>query len=908
MPNNWSVVIKHYNVTTTTETTITDNFVSLPMATDTGTEDINSARLVLSAQNGKFITTAPLLNQFDRIRIIITDDSGSVYNKVFDIIKIIPSWTKSEGTRVTLQLVGIEHWLQKINHIKPFPFEGAFEVVRDVGQSYNDSKGSLQPELTGHDSTTHNKLPSSSLQKNSYDFAISEAPCIDRIIEAVDKLGGSVDNGGALDFYDFKFNSDPSSYTTMQIKVFSSGSPTAGSEPVLSESSSTNVGETDSGIESITGSIINAWGAVDQGSLPTNISKYNSKTRRLGLVPMWTSGETYLEDSIVMFNGIMYKAVETNINKQPNIYSVGIPILWNVFTTVEWYGDLVYSPWTHGVDSQAGNKYWRDSGTNPTNTISGNKLGNGFFDCNVIVYDNVQNYYRTKVDVILTTTNPKPTDISSDPVLEEYLYNGSTFFRGFTVLLTKVCDTTSAKLWSLDGTKTTDKNNKSFSQSILQYNGTEWVVKHTPATSTVVCVVRNTGTLYKYTGTHPSGTWAEVSYSENECVHHYNTISNTTGIPVKNYASYNADSAVVVKYDFTAPAFTDGSHYKCGAWLNMSFPFPTAKINHNTTVGTLYGGAISGRDAVCEPATLDVQNMHLTHDGYRGFNAGESSEDFGQISSVDFWMKIHFQGSYGGTYKTIQHADFKMRCTMIDTSDNVVIQDFILPFHNTWEQIKLPMAGFNTYHGRKPVESLLTLLTPPKELNLLNEFEFKNIKNILIQTQDSYDEHGRYSALIGINNFMGVPVVIDGEIINLPVIDPILNRRIELSIDAFHFTKPLFVNTGADTSRCFEGDFIERPEIMDYYQLKNDAAAELEKRKHIHIEYDIVTTGKCNINFGDYFLYENSLLIPSDFETPPNSGSNQIKLVAKHIEYSITKPVNGKGGFLRRIMGVKRFE
>jgi hypothetical protein len=120
------------------------------------------------------------------------------------------------------------------------------------------------------------------------------------------------------------------------------------------------------------------------------------------------------------------------------------------------------------------------------------------------------------------------------------------------------------------------------------------------------------------------------------------------------------------------------------------------------------------------------------------------------------------------------------------------------------------------------------------------------------------------------------------------------------------FTKPLLVNTGTNTSRCLEGEFIERPEIMDYYQLKNDAAAELEKKKWRHVEYDITTTGNCNINFGDYFLYENSNLIPDEFET--SSGSNKIQLVAKHIEYSVTKPVDGKGGFLRRILGVKRFQ
>ena len=92
---------------------------------------------------------------------------------------------------------------------------------------------------------------------------------------------------------------------------------------------------------------------------------------------------------------------------------------------------------------------------------------------------------------------------------------------------------------------------------------------------------------------------------------------------------------------------------------------------------------------------------------------------------------------------------------------------------------------------------------------------------------------------------------------------------------------------------------------MDYHQLKNDAKAELEKRKWQHVEFDITTAGAADINYGDFFIYENSNLIADAFEI--SSGSNTIQLVAKHIEYSITKPVNGKGGFLRRILGVRRF-
>ena len=909
MPNNWSVEIKHYNVTTTTETDITDNFISLPMATDTGTGEVNTARVILSAQKGKFITSAPLLNQYDRIRIKITDQDNAVYNKVFDITKIIPSWTKSEGVRVTLMLLGIEHWLQKINHVKPFFYEGAFEVMEDIGNSYGVSKGSLQPTLTGHDDSTKNKLPTSAFQKNNYDFAVSESPCMDRIDTVVDKLGGSVDSGGILDFYESKFNSHATSYTTVELNVFSSGSPTASSIPEISESSSVNVGESDGGIDAVTGTVLSAWGAVDQGSLPINISQFNSKSRRLDFMPFWNKNEDYKQNSIVRSGSLMYKA-QVNIAGSSSNTAPTVGVLWQLVTISDWYvnGTLVYSPWTNEKisNTQYGAEYWKDSGTCPLNTGATSLNRHGFFDSNVVINDDVsgEEFFRIPVDIILETANPTPSHIISDTELKKYLYNNTNFYRGFRVLLKEAGNTASQESWSSSGTSTTDKNGKTFQLAIVQYTGTEWVVKYVGAASKVQVAAKNKGTLWEYA----SGGWTQVTSTiEMDCIHPYTSIDNSAGIPLgSNAITVNNESAVTVTYEFGVslnPSSAAGDAHRRGAWLNLSFPFPTAKISHPKTVGALFGGAVSGADAVCEPATLDAQNMHLTHDGFRGFNNGQSSEDFGQISSLDFWMKIKMSGKVGlnNYYSTATDANYKMRCTLIDTDDNVVTQDFVLSFNNHWEQIKLPISGFTEHRARKPAKTVQTMLTPPKELKILNIFKYRNIKSIMIQTQESYDEHGRYQ----INNITGNRYDYGGMNVGyLP--KATLTKKIELSIDGICFTKPLFVNTGADASRCLEGDFIERPEIMDYYQLKNDAESELEKRKWRHVEYDITTTGECNINFGDYFLYENTNLIPAEFET--SSGSNKIKLVAKHIEYSVTKPVDGKGGFLRRILGVRRFQ
>jgi len=900
MPNNWTIELTHYDIETNVETVITENFNSLPKATDTGSGEINSAVLVLSAPNGKFITTTPIIDEFDRIRISIVSTEGvdTEYNKVFDVIKVIPSWTKSEGVRVTLILQGMEHWLQKINHIKPFFYEGAHEVVTDIVNSYNNSKGSTQPILLN----TTNGLPTSNFSKNNYDFAVNHDSCFNRINETSDKQGSSVSDGGSLDFFDTRFTNSNSDFTTLDLNVFSSGSPTDGSEKTINDTTSVNVGESESGIDSITGTVVHSWGAIDQGSLPTDWSQFVSGARRFPLYPLWVNSVDYAVGSIVQEGSTLYKAIAvsgptTSPQQPPNA------TYWVVRTKNTDYGSTIYSPWTKNLSDG-----WADCGIDPSNINSSGEIGPGFYDGNVIVNDTQDNCFRTKVDVRVPTTSPQPSDITGSATLKKYLYETTHFYRGFRVLLQS--NTNPSGTWAGN-----DDNGKSFKQAIIECTtaGTastaKWRVVYEATTDNLVVTVRDEGITYKYdTGT---STWSAGSMNtDGDHLHPYNSISNVSGIPNQGDGTFtnNTNSAIKTTWDWSTLSISRSATdaHRLGAWMGFQFPFPSAKINGSVNVGFYYGGAVSDRDSVCEPSTLDAQNMHLTHDGFRGFNAqDDSSEDYGQISSLDFWMNLHYQAkvpfiepTWDGT-QTVQHANFVITCLLIDTEDNVVSQDFTVRFNNQWDEYKLPISGFNIYRGRKPNDSLITTIIPPKELQISNIFRWRNIKDIIFQTKGSYDTDGRYRT-DEINNLYLQNVNDDG------VPNPAkTDRRIDLTIDGVHFTKPLLVNTGQDTTRCIENEFIERPEIMDYYQLKNDANAELEKRQYRHVEFDITTSGKIDINFGDFFLYQNENLIPDEFET--TSGSNKIKLVAKHIEYSITKPVNGKGGFLRRILGVRRF-
>jgi len=353
--------------------------------------------------------------------------------------------------------------------------------------------------------------------------------------------------------------------------------------------------------------------------------------------------------------------------------------------------------------------------------------------------------------------------------------------------------------------------------------------------------------------------------------------------------------------------------YRAGAWASFRFPFPASTINNiSEEVGDLYGGG-TNTDNPREPATLDVQNMHLTHNGKRGFNQGGApdvpdnfSEDFGQISGIAFMIKLFFlrQLKKNSKWERVTGEDgsnFKMRCALVDSADTVVTQDFTIEMNNIWRSIILPVGGFEVYRGRTPRynSDIEHDLYPPKGLDVQDIFLWRDVKLMTIFTLDSYDDNGRYHPGAAEKFIDESALDSAGVIANFGYI----NKEIRLTLDAIHFVKPLLVNSGKVTSEVIDPDFIQRPEIGNYEQLYSDAEAERQKKTFQHVEFDSTTTGRFDVGFGDYYNLEDSDIVPSNLE----DSSNTIKLVAKKIEYSITKPLNGKGGFLRRIKGIRRF-
>lgn len=882
-------------------TSLTDDFVALPLFTDVGTEEINQAILVLDADDGKFITKSPIINQRDRIRIAHTDEFGDIYNHVFYVDKLIPRQSKRTGTKLELHLLGHERDVQDIQFMKPFFFEGAKQVSIDILDFYNQQIGTDQTVVTDHD-TTNNELPS--WTNNVYEFGLNEDSGFNRINQVVDKLGASADAGGVFDFFETRWDSDDLDEKLVHFKAFSSGSKPATPIDIV-DTISINVGETEAGIEARKATIVASWGSLDDGSLLTGFSRYRGEKEAFQLHPQWVQDAPYLVDHRVVDEGIHYKCSQDRTvgpNQPPSIDTGS----WFVITENSEFGNsITYSEFTRQKAALIQN-----SGSNHQNlggSGSNEPFGESFWDANVVVWDDNPDTqtFRSWVHV---RTNTEAN------INAFYLYNNSNpagIPRGLRVLVDPIFGVIGTP-FTQNGGK--DNNDRDFNNGIVQYNnkgftGSEnyknWDVLY-EANSTedtgLMVAVKDEGRVYAYDFDFiPTDRWVNIAATSfaNDCFHPYDSVTNDGGILATSAGdtSFTANnlSAVKVQYNWSHIPFLPDiaadiqNYYKAGMWFNLEFPFPVNTYRSITEdVGDIYGGGEQGT-TIKEPATLDTQNMHFTHSGLRGFLHGLDSADYGQISALEFFIKYRAKSiSIGGIPIVIDPlpiGNFKFRVYFFDTSDNVVFQDFVIPHNGVWEAIKLPINGFQIYRGRRPIENSLQTIIPPKQLDPQNVFLWRNVKKMSIQYQEPYDEDGRYRPQFSQVNQTGI----------------FQDLETTMHIDGLRFTKPLLAVTDPPTDIVIMKPPMEQPTISNFRQLLNDAKAELEKGRFIRKQYDLVTSGTYGVKFGESVDITNSELINDS-----DDGANTIRVVAKKLEYSITRPQNGSGGFLRTLQGVRR--
>lgn len=944
---------------------------SIPHFTDTGTGEVNDAQIILNAPDGKFVTTGSvIIAEWDRIRIQCTDLGGNSYDRYFEIINIIPSQDKGQGTLLTLECLGIEYHTQHIKMSKPYYFEDSYTTALSIGEIYERNRGTEQPILSNYDvvyiegNGYGNALPF--YNANNWDFGVAEDSCYNRWMDLVDGAGAAVDAGGALTFFELNFIT--TGVNAMNFKLRATGDNSTIVQVKNSVATGVKVGEQEGMLSNPTGTNILGWASNEHGTLPVENSRYDSALMKFVFRPEWETGIPYAVNAIVKVTPTTTVAAKHYVCATAHTSGTFATDLaagkWTQTDMSLQFGDSIqYSPWT---DDKA--RLISNAGADPSRT---NFTTGGWFDINIVI--NESEFFRTWVDCKISGTDVN-TNTALDTLAATYSYDGTRdgFPRGFRVLLFD------------SGTPTGDLAN--FNNMIAEViptnsvGGRKWAKLYSFDTGNTKVQVANLDDAKIYVDTITSGpthSWTNIEASTygNDCFHPYTTApANTSGIdPVfqpstgtyiprssitdstnrpditsdGNGFTSNEDSAVkliTVAPDALTNAAIDATGqtdpwYLMTIGFNIRFPYPNnteGGISEN--VGQLYGGGSNDGNWVTsrgyskgdtvyesnslyicltahtsgtfatdlaalkwrklhgmEPSTLDIQNMDFCHDGQQGYNTiNDTCEDYGQISAIAFWLK--FSITSGGEELNDEH---RFRAFLVDTKDNVVYQDFVVRFSNNWEDIHLPVGSFRIYKGRKPLygfNAAVAAFVPPKELGVVDIFEWRNIKLFGVQYHAQYDKYGRY-------NPGGATVDEAG---NSVTWSNIAGATRTLWVDGFRFIKPLLVTSGEVTDRNLEPEFMQLPNITVYDQLQNVVKSQLEIEKFKHKEFNVESSGDeiFDILFGDSFYLYNDELINDDDKA---GEDNNIKLVAKRIEYSITKPAGGRGGLRRKINGSKVF-
>jgi len=474
-----------------TSITVTDGgsgYTSTPIVTITGTGTGATATAVISAgilttinviSGGTGYSSIPtVIDQYDRFRVQAEDLVGNTYSRYFEFNPlIIPSQTKTEGTLLELNLIGIEYHTQRINFAGRFWFSDAFRVAQQIGISYNKNTNSNQPVLTGHttgyiqSTGTGNGFPKFTV--NHYEYGLVEDSGYNRWNQMLDKLGGSVAGGGILDYFECGF--ETSAVNAIQIALFSSGGRTKNLSddanlPTITQSLNVNIGSTDVGIAAATATQVAAWGSQTHGSLPTGHSKYASGVDQFIFRPLWDENIFYFDGSIVKFLDNKHYQANSNITGTPPFTNPAASTSWDQIDMSDIFGDTIqYSEWTDDKVRQ-----WANCGADPNNVNQVSEVitstGATMFDCNIVVLDNTDEakFFRTWVDFIATS------DTTLTIAANNWAYSGAT--NQFPV----------GRRCLVNGTGTgtfagNDSNGIAFSNNIVEWSGEEWIVKYRPA-------------------------------------------------------------------------------------------------------------------------------------------------------------------------------------------------------------------------------------------------------------------------------------------------------------------------------------------------------------------------------------------------------------------------------------------
>ena len=873
-------------------------FIETIKETEIGSGETRSLSLRINADRGAFITdtnsgVTPIIDEFDRMTLKITDEFGAIHVATYEVDVIHPTQDGKQGTVLPVDLLGPEFYLQKTLFADQFFFKSMFTTSKGIIDSYNKNKGTSQVRIVGNDNTSgaggFNDLPQ--FTANDYTFNLNEKTHYNGLMEVIDRGGSSVAAGGAGDFFELLFTTDPTNVDQINFRGFSSGNPSDQTSipNIKSDSVVINPAEQYGEVQATKGTVIGTWCADGVGTLPRQNADFIGGLEAWQLFPehLRTGLITYPEDSIVLLlnttdnqgDNIHWKANKDTTIDPPTTATSNADwdqyFFTNFLTNEVGHSPANYSFWTDAKSAQ-----WKSNGAKTAGTLQDDPPT----DDSMKVWDS--NQVKIDGNVSQTWVDVRALNFASIPA--PFKRNGK-IYRGFRVLV--------------DGTGTAEF--AGFDDKVIQWNGEQWLIFKNPETDNLVGVDEESRT-YQFDTDSP-GAWADVTTSleqSNDVYHAVYNITSTQGHNDKNNGgggNFGQTSAVTYEFRMTRQdsviGFNSPTFYRQFAGVNFRVPYPFNSNNGNT-IGVDYGDNDS-----LNPATFEAENMGFTSSGLTGFNNTEA-EDLGPLDALTFFIKHNWRFNKDGSGVLMFSGNFAYRCALYDIDDTVVTQDFVIPFNDLWESVSLPIGGFKTYKARAAwafgnVGQNIFL----QELEILNSFRWRNIKKIAIHWLGPYDDQGRFNPN-GQVNFL-FPSIIDfftGLFVD--------GYNIKLSVDSFQWTHPGLSVSPPDTSRPLQPLFFYEPFITNKFQNDQANAAKLEILKFRHKEYEITSVLKNNIPYGASFFLESPKIVKeaerttadldawvtatqyTDNENDVQDASVGYRCIKSHLSSGVNQPPN----------------
>ena len=871
-----------------------------------------SCKITLNAKRGRFLTSGPIIQKWDRIFVRVTTRNGNTKESVFHVKTIKKQRLKGKGLQLVLfcphqssNRLGVRVSLPNIRI-------SGFEALNDLINQVNDSanRGSSDPEIiiqSPFDKT--NKLGNRLDVTLTNNYPQEFVPLQKAVENIITKEGNVLSGGGAFQFHYFRFVSlyNHSTHTDLDkigIQVFEQGFKNIGgtfsniptvtlTKPTLESGDRGQVETLDSNEETELGTNLIAIGEKGSGAIPREYSIFQGEKDAFNLVREWQNAVEYKIGQRVKFNGAKYNALQDHLsNLGVNDPASGLGIFW---TGPEAFVPSVeYSP--HTKDKA---QYWINSlaGAKHADTLSGEHIC--FVDFNCVIDDPKHN--RLFVDVV---NNDSVNMITFQAT--QLMKNGLPYDT-FKVLVTDPATGTNAGL--AGDFVGNDINGVAFSQNVVEWqiidDVGQWVViRETETDDEVVdwfeckawtfdrcsgilttgspkdvCTLGSRNGIWKKGAYGFSngflGTGVGAQFRDNALFDCFHLVKrNHSGQVEVGNERINSDdisgtSAVFINF---APKDDPRSAV---AGLNFDMLFP------KTSNGVPFGVVNIGEQM--DNPLFDLNNMNKNTKGSESW-FGEDVIDFFPIQGWKFWEKIEDFLPFG-LLNFINPGNYNMKLWLVDRFFNKITIDYIHGANSVTLPQDAPLGKRKTQVSVQGVTGFIQTKEP--ENNVV--FDIRNVIKGGIVTADAYDSQNKF--ISGVNETISLGQN-NNRFYN--------SEKVHLAIDAWRMTKPLVATNIRDASKPIRNimpQLLKEERIVSQNQLQDFVDSEELIFNFQAANYTVDRPARNDLEFGDP-VYLNDV---EAINETTNGLPNTILAVVDREIITTSKPVKGPGGVTSKV-------